>query len=315
MAGFAPDIEPFTHPALFYRGVDEYLGRTVPFVVDGLKLDEPVAVAVPSANLAALRAAVAEHGDDLTRRVQWLDMTEAGRNPGRIIPYVLRAFADRYRDGHVRVIGEPIWAGRTEAEYPACVQHEALINHAFRGRDVTILCPYDLDGLTEEVLLDAEATHPLLMDATRSWPSDAYAPDEVVRAYDRPLPELPEPPRHDLETRNVRLARDTATTAALAAGVSPDQAEDVRLVVAELVTNSVEHGGGTARLRTWHVDGHFVCEVFDTGRLANPLAGRIPVPPTSARGRGLLMVNALCSLVRIHTSDEGTAVRAYFALT
>ena len=28
-------------------------------------------------------------------------------------------------------------------EYPACAQHEALINHAFDGLDVAIVCPYD----------------------------------------------------------------------------------------------------------------------------------------------------------------------------
>jgi hypothetical protein len=39
--------EPFTHPALFYRGADEYLAGTIPFVRTGLAAGEPVAVAVP----------------------------------------------------------------------------------------------------------------------------------------------------------------------------------------------------------------------------------------------------------------------------
>ncbi|OXM59002.1 MEDS domain-containing protein, partial [Amycolatopsis vastitatis] len=90
--------------------------------------------------------------------VRLLDMTAAGRNPGRIIPGVLRAFADTHAEQAVRIIGEPIWPARTDDEYPACVQHEALINHAFTGRDVTILCPYDTQNLAPEVLADAEAT-------------------------------------------------------------------------------------------------------------------------------------------------------------
>ena len=80
-------------------------------------------------------------------RVQLLDMTVAGRNPGRIIAEVLLATAAAHPDRHVRIIGEPIWPGRSEIEYPACVQHEALINLAFRGRRATILCPYDVAGL------------------------------------------------------------------------------------------------------------------------------------------------------------------------
>ncbi len=306
--------EPFTHPALFYRGADEYLAHTVPFVADALVRDEPVAVAVPGHNLRALRDELRRRDEDLPARVHWLDMTEAGRNPGRIIPHVLRAFADRHRDRRVSIIGEPIWAGRSDVEYPACVQHEALINPAFEGREVTILCPYDADALTGTVLADAEATHPVLMAGDRSWSSDRYAPLDVVRAYNQPLPEITGTAEHVLDTRDVRRAREAAAACAADAGLSAERVGDVRLVVAELVTNSVEHGGGTARLRTWRTPAELVCEVFDTGRLTDPLAGRIPAPPTSTRGRGLLLVNALSDLVRIHTDERGTAVRAHFAL-
>ena len=64
-------------------------------------------------------------------------MAEAGRNPGRILPAVLHAFADDHPRARVRIVGEPVWAGRTPVEYPACAQHEALINGSLAGRDVT----------------------------------------------------------------------------------------------------------------------------------------------------------------------------------
>lgn len=48
----------FVHPALFYRGDDEYLAGTVPFVRAGREAGEPVAVAVPPARLALLRDAL-----------------------------------------------------------------------------------------------------------------------------------------------------------------------------------------------------------------------------------------------------------------
>src|SRR3954464_8278034 len=148
----------FEHPALFYRGDQEFLSGTLPFVRHGLAKGEPVAIAVPETNLALLRLVLGEDAD----RVTLIDMTEAGRNPGRIIPGVLRRFADAHREGHVRIIGEPIWAGRSETEYPACAQHEALINLAFTGRQVTILCPYDVEKLDPQVVADAEATHPMI---------------------------------------------------------------------------------------------------------------------------------------------------------
>jgi len=308
----ASPVEPFVHPALFYRGEAEYLAGTVPFVRAGLAAGEPVAVAVPGRNLDLLRA---ELGPD-AEQVRLLDMTQAGRNPGRIIPAVLRAFADTHPDGPVRIIGEPIWPARSELEYPACAQHEALINMAFTGRVVTILCPYDADNLAPNVLADAEATHPVLIDSRGQRDSAAYAPDQVVATYNQPLPEPAEP----VETVDVatstdvtavrRLARDRAT----AAGLPADRVTDVQLVVTELATNSIEHGGGAGTVRLWVADGHFACEVRDRGTLTDPLAGRRPAQVTNPRGRGLLLVNQLADLVRVHTGSEGTALRAHFRI-
>ncbi|SFW85904.1 sensor histidine kinase [Amycolatopsis australiensis] len=302
--------DPFVHPALFYRDDAEYLAGTVPFVWGGLAAGEPVAVAVPGPNLELLRR---ELGADAAR-VRMLDMTDAGRNPGRIIPRVLRAFADAHPGGPVRIIGEPIWAGRSETEYPACVQHEALINLAFTGRDATILCPYDVSRLDPAVVSDAEATHPVLIDSTGRRPSTAYAPDDVIARYNRPLPERP--PAGEVtelaDTTDLAAARALAHVRAAAAGLTADQVADVEVVVTELLSNCVEHGSGTGTVRLWTAGGEFVIEVHDHGTLSDPLAGRHPATPEQPRGRGLLLVNYLSDLLRLHTGDHGTTFRAYF---
>ncbi|MFC4857683.1 anti-sigma factor RsbA family regulatory protein [Actinophytocola glycyrrhizae] len=304
--------EPFVHPALFYRGAAEYLAGTVPFVRAGLAAGEPVAVAVPGGNLALLRSAL---GADAVR-VRLLDMMAAGRNPGRIIPGVLRAFADAHPGGPVRIIGEPVWPDRSGLEYPACAQHEALINHAFTGRDVTILCPYDVAGLDQDVLADAEATHPVLIDADGARDSEAYAPDRVVAAHNQPLP-APSVPVEEVVAATVPdvvAARRLASGHATRLGLSPDRAADVELAVTELLTNSVEHGGGAGTLRMWTCGDHLVCEVQDGGTLADPLAGRRPARRGHPRGRGLLLVNQIADLVRTHTGPGSTAIRAYFRM-
>ena len=298
---------PFVHPALFYRGDTEYLAGTVPFVWGGLAADEPVAVAVPGDNLALLRR---ELGAD-AGRVHLLDMTEAGRNPGRIIPGVLRAFADTHPGRPVRIIGEPIWAARSAVEYPACVQHEALINLAFTGRDVTILCPYDVETLAPEVLADAEATHPVLIDGEGRRPSAGYAPADVIDRYNQALP-VPDGAFELARTTDLAAARALAHVRAAACGLDAGRVADVEVVVTELLSNSVEHGSGSGTVRFWAGDGEFVCEVHDRGRLGDPLAGRHPATPYQPRGRGLLLVNHLADLVRLHTGDDGTTVRAYF---
>ncbi|MEU3842305.1 anti-sigma factor RsbA family regulatory protein [Streptomyces sp. NPDC028635] len=304
--------EPFVHPALFYRDPQEYLAGTVPFVRDGLDAGEPVAVAVPGDNLELIRS---ELGDD-ARRVRLMDMREAGRNPGRIIPGVLRAFADAQPAGRrVRIVGEPVWAGRSAAEYPACVQHEALINAAFQGREATILCPYDVVRLPERTVADAYATHPTVIPAGAVGErlSHAYAPAEVVARYNEPLPPAPDVTAFAFDRASLSAARHHAVGEGARLGLEGVRLDDLALVAAELTTNSVVHGGGSGTVRVWGEGGHVVCEVRDAGRLTDPLAGRRPVPRGQRGGRGLLLVNLVSDLVRLHTAEDGTTIRAYLS--
>ncbi|MGW4249394.1 anti-sigma factor RsbA family regulatory protein, partial [Nocardia sp. NPDC004722] len=185
--GGGASTEHFVHRALFYRDREEYLSGTIGFLRDGLAAGEPVAAVVPTANLAILRAALGRAAD----AVRLMDMTVEGRNPGRIIPGVLRAFADAHPAGRVRIVGEPMWAGRSELEYAACVQHEALINAAFRGREVSIVCPYNLAELSPVAVADAYATHPRVTDPGGESVSHAYDPDLMVAAYNLPPPNPP----------------------------------------------------------------------------------------------------------------------------
>jgi anti-sigma regulatory factor (Ser/Thr protein kinase) len=299
----------FVHPALFYRDEAEYLAGTVPFLRDGLAQGEPVAVAVPGPRLALMHAALGA----LAGRVTWLDMTEAGRNPGWIIPGVLRAFADRHRRGRVRIIGEPIWRGRSATEYPACAQHEALINLAFADRAATILCPYDTVELDPGVLTDALATHPVIVDHEGERASDAYDPESVVNTYNRPLAEPEAAATLHFDIDALPHVRDFTCAQAARLGLDADRVGDLELAVNELAANSVVHGGGAGTMRIWPEDGQVVCEVRDAGVLTDPLAGRRPVELGTDGGRGLLMVNHLADLVRVHTTPEGTTIRLYMA--
>ena len=77
----------------------------------------------------------------------------------------------------------------------------------------------------------------------------------------------------------------------------------------ELATNSLQHGGGRGVLRIWPTAAGLAGEVEDQGRLADPLAGRLPPPDSSPRGRGLVIVNHLCDLVRVHTGPDANRIR------
>ncbi|MGW5050272.1 anti-sigma factor RsbA family regulatory protein [Actinokineospora sp. NPDC004072] len=295
----------FIHPALFYRSDEEYLSVLVPFVTEGLAAGHPVAAAVPTPRLALLRTALDP------ARVTLIDMSEAGRNPTRIIAGVLRNFADNHPDTHVRIIGEPIWAGRSELEYPACAQHEALINDAFATRDVTIVCPYDTTTLSPTAIADARETHPEIWEPHTRYASAHYAPEAVVSRYNLPLNGTPDAATFPVATStDISAARRFTAHHARALGLPDHRIVDLELIATELITNSLTHAKSPCTLRLWRHGNHVVCEVTDNGQLTNPLAGRTPAPPNQPFGRGLLLVNDLSDLVRIHTTPTGTTLRS-----
>ncbi|MFI7688083.1 anti-sigma factor RsbA family regulatory protein [Nonomuraea sp. NPDC049655] len=302
--------EAFAHPALFYRTEQEYTQQTVAFLREGLAIGEPAAVAVPGPNLELIKTGLGADAEGIT----FLDMTDVGRNPGRIIPRVLRGFADRHPHGRVRIIGEPIWAGRSAAEYPACAQHEALINAAFEGRAATILCPYDEGRLDAEVIADARITHPTVISNGREEASDAYDWRAVVARYNEMLVPAVDAAVFSFTDPLLPAVRQFAVAHAMRLGLTGQRLGDAELAVAELTTNSVRHGGGQGTLAVWSEAGQFVCEVRDAGRLSDPLAGRRPPDPTQLGGRGLLLVHYVADLVRVHASEDGTVIRFYLGL-
>jgi anti-sigma regulatory factor (Ser/Thr protein kinase) len=306
--------ELFDHPALLYSSAEEYVDGVAPFVRAGLDAGDPVLVAVPGPNLDLLR----DHLGADAGRVLWRDMQVDGKNPGRIIPGVLLAFAEANAGRRVRIVGEPIWAGRTTIEYPACAQHEALINAVFTGRDAAILCPYDVAGLDRAAVADAYRTHPVMADVGGRWTSPGYDdPIRVAAGFNLPLPDPPDTAATmTVSLATLRAVRRFVGDHASRAGLPADLVADLVLAVNELTTNTVEHTvGGTGTLSIWTADRALVCQVHDAGHIANPLAGRLPATlPGRESGHGLLMVNQLCDLVRVHTQPGTTTVRVHTTL-
>jgi len=301
-----------THEALLYRSMSDYVSGTVPFVTAGLDTGQPVLVAVPAANGEVIREALGGAAD----KVRFLDMTEAGRNPGRIIPGVLHSFVEEHAPGRVRIIGEPIWAGRSAAEYPACVQHEALINLAFADAAATILCPYDTGRLGAAVIGDAERTHPVVVNGDCRAASDRYGdPTTVVAAFNRPFAEpVTTPVTLIFDADELPAVRRFVVEHAGAGGLDRSRVGDLAVAVNEVATNAVIHGGGPGTLRIWKERGGVVCELSDPGQISDPLAGRIPPPSDREHGRGLLLVHHMCDLVQMHTGRSSTTIRLHMRL-
>lgn len=301
------------HPALFYRGADEYLAGVGAFVRGGVEAGRPVLVAVPGDRLDWLRGSLGSAAGG----AEFVDMSVAGRNPGRILA-MLQAFADSAADGPVRLVGEPIWPGRSPAETVEATRHEALINTAFAGRDVSVLCPYDVRSLPADTLAAARRTHPSVIEDGLDTASPEFDdPRAVCADCDLPLSEPDAATVLAYRTGQLGEVRDLAHAWADATALDRMRRGDLVLAISEAAANSIVHGGGSGVLRLWTTaSGDVVAEIRDRGRLSDPLAGRRRPSLDSANGgRGLWLIHQVSDLVEVRARETGLTLRLHFLVS
>ena len=293
------------HHALFYRGDRDYLDGVMQFITPALGAGEPVAAAIPPERGELLRRELSGDASD----VEILDMVELGRNPARIIPAVERLLA-RHEGTTLHCVEEPLWPGRSSEEIQEVAKHEALINLAWRGAPIRLLCLYDAERLPPQVLADAERTHSRVIERGSGRRTASYTGAAVPQGSDQPLPPVPEEAlQFPFTLDDLHQLRGIVDAEASTAGLGRARVEDLMLAISELATNAIRHGRGHGVLRVWRRPDRLVCQVEDGGTIQDPLAGRrLPVPRV-AGGIGLWAVNQLCDLVEVRSTNRGTTIR------
>jgi anti-sigma regulatory factor (Ser/Thr protein kinase) len=296
------------HDALFYHGVDEYVGAIASFVRGGLVSSEPALVAVPHPKDDLLQAVIGS-----ASRVNFVDMADLGRNPARIIPRI-RSFVYANRGRPTRVVHEPVWLGRPDAEVGEVILHESLLERAVAGSNISILCPYDSADLHPAALANATRSHSHLIDHGGRRESLAYDRDLAAARFTTPLPPAPAYAKtmgfgHGDLARLRHFVEEGATRA----GLGPDRSQDLGLAVSEVATNALVHAGPPGLIRLWlDIEAmEVICALYDDGHIAEPLVGRLGPYPVAKQGWGLWMVNQLCDLVELRSGAWGTNVRLH----
>lgn len=291
----------FRHEAFVYRQDAQFLRETSAFVRTGLSGGEAVLVAAPGAKIDQLSGALGADAD----AVEFLDLSDLGRNPGRIVTVWLEWAERNAANGRAfRGVCEPLLAGRAGVELAECRRLEQLLNLAFeRGPAWSLLCPHDGSSLTADVLDWVCRTHSPRMSLT-PW-----------AVFSTPLPEHRGEPiaAVDFDLETVASVRALIQRHAAHLGLDHAGEVDLSLVASELASNSVVHGGGAGTMRLWRDPGYAVCEVRDRGVITDPFVGlRRPDFRKRIGGAGLWAVNRICALVVLRSSVEfGTVVRAH----
>jgi anti-sigma regulatory factor (Ser/Thr protein kinase) len=110
--------------------------------------------------------------------------------------------------------------------------------------------------------------------------------------------------------------RQLVTSAAGAAGLSPDRVAQFTVAVNEVVTNAIQHATGVALVAIERARDRLVVQVADEGPgIPTSVAAQPSAPaPDALGGRGLWLVRAFCDQVDIRTGSAGTRVRLVMLL-
>ena len=288
------------HEGIPCSGPDALVPTAARMLASGLRAGDACMVLADNAKLHAVRDAVGPTAED----AMFFDMSVHGRNPARVVP-ALQAFADAHRDRRLRVIAEPVAAGSPHEARDEAELNELILGlPSFRAWHATMSCLYDasaLDGATTRVLADGHRTRlPIEVETL------------LMQRFGTPLPPGPaDAKRMSADVTTLSELRHTVGRLGAKAGLDAERIDDLVYAVNEVVTNSICHGEGRARVLVWFVGEGVWCEVHDRGRITDPLVGRIAPRPGQASRRGLWLVNQLCDLVQVRSSGTGTFVRMF----
>jgi transcriptional regulator with XRE-family HTH domain len=164
------------HRVLIYASDDEFLAAVGPYLREGLERSDALLVVTGPTNLQLVR----DHLGNDAAKVELTDATGWYSSPVEALFRYRRFLEDHLDAGSkwVRIVGEPVWAGRSAAEIREWTRYESILNLSFAAAPATIVCPYDARSVPEQVVLDAGCTHPRYEQAEGHTESPAYRQPE-----------------------------------------------------------------------------------------------------------------------------------------
>jgi transcriptional regulator with XRE-family HTH domain len=150
------------HQVLVYGDDDGFLAATGPFLAEGAARSEALLAVTTARNIEILRGWLGKGADRVSfvEAETWYSTPVSAMNAYRAFLDEGQAQSSRW----ARIVGEPVWAGRSHEEIRVWSQYESLVNLAFAPVPVSVLCPYDERSVDPDIVATARLTHPRILE-------------------------------------------------------------------------------------------------------------------------------------------------------
>ncbi len=167
------------HSVFAYRTDDQFQTTIGSFLAQGIERSEATLAVTTAPNIELLR----EHlGKDATS-VEFIDSSGFLITPTATLEAFMAFRETSLARGCVwiRIVGEPRWIERSDAEVRLWTRFESLFNLVFDASPMTVSCPYDERSLAPEIVRQAHRTHPhVLHDRGISQSRDYISPSRFT---------------------------------------------------------------------------------------------------------------------------------------
>jgi signal transduction histidine kinase/predicted Ser/Thr protein kinase len=197
------------HQCLIYNTQEEQFAAALPFLRAGLERRERCLYIADENSAAAVLDALREAGTDVDRYVKSRALIMAGKqemylahgrfDPDRMISFLseMRREAGTGKFSGLRILGEMTWLLEKDTAPDSLIEYEAKLNHFVRDHAVRILCQYDRNRFSPELILRVIRTHPVVVyggiickNPYYVPPDEFLKPNQVSREVERLLNNL-----------------------------------------------------------------------------------------------------------------------------
>jgi transcriptional regulator with XRE-family HTH domain len=147
----------FEHDALLYGADEEFAEHAGAFLAEGVACSQATLAVTTPANVELLRKRLGKDASE----VKFADARRWYTTPAASLA-AYQTFIDKSLGAGrawVRILGEPIWSGKSADEVNQWTRYESLLNLSLAGLPVTLVCPYDGDTLSPSIVEQACLTH------------------------------------------------------------------------------------------------------------------------------------------------------------